>query len=74
MKPVTMEVRSTQGGGPGTYDAGAKFGENVKSFEIGQKREQKLQVSAGPGQYSPENADRVTKDRVSSFSIPPVQP
>ena len=38
-----------------------KFGYDVKSFKIGEKRPKKVGEGIGPGQYSPERAESVTK-------------
>jgi len=46
---------------PGQYDDGIRFDSNVKTFKIGEKREDRMARTAGPGEYSPERADAVTK-------------
>ena len=48
--------------GPGQYDDGVRFNQNSKSFTIGEKRTGKVKKSeVGPGAYSPERADGMTK-------------
>ena len=50
--------------GPGQYDVrGQAFGENVKSFTIAEKREQRITTSPGPGSYSPDRSDSATKNK-----------
>lgn len=43
---------------PGQYNHEKRFGEDTKSFRIGEKREVRIEKTAGPGAYSPELADR----------------
>ena len=43
---------------PGQYDHGGKFGDNVKSFRIGERREERITQTIGPGSYDPDLADR----------------
>jgi hypothetical protein len=58
--------------GPGRYDAGKNFGEDVKSFEFGQKREPKVVETPGPGHYQPK--EEMTKDKVTGVLIAPERP
>lgn len=46
---------------PGQYDDGIRFNSNTKSFRIGEKRPEKVKEGMGPGEYSPERADCLTK-------------
>ena len=46
---------------PGQYDDGKRFNSGVKGFKIRERRESPIRESAGPGTYSPENADKLTK-------------
>lgn len=56
---------------PGHYDDGktATFGFDVKGFTIGEKREQRLEQTAGPGEYNMEQADKLTKTRSPNISL-----
>ena len=54
---------------PGQYDDGIKFNSNVKSFRIGEKRAEKMTESMGPGAYSPERADAVTKTKTVNINM-----
>ena len=43
---------------PGQYDdRNYEFGRNSKGFTIGERRETRIEQTAGPGSYSPERAD-----------------
>jgi len=56
--------------GPGQYDdRNYEFGSNTKSFIIGEKRQERIVESMGPGQYSPERGDSLTKTRVKTVKI-----
>ena len=50
--------------GPGQYDGFKQFGEETKTFTIGEKREDKVIESVGPGQYSPERSEVITQSTV----------
>ena len=54
---------------PGQYDDGIRFNSNVKGFKIGEKREEKITISAGPGTYSPERAEYLTKTRSANINM-----
>ena len=55
---------------PGQYDDGIRFNTNTKSFTIGEKRTEKVRErEVGPGQYSPERADALTKTRITQVNI-----
>ena len=61
-RPSTFAKPGTEtSGGPGTYDAGKKFMDDVKPMTIGKKRPQKLDFDNRD--YSPERAETVTKHR-----------
>lgn len=55
--------------GPGQYDDGKRFNSNVKSFRIGEKRPEKVKKSMGPGEYSPERADAMTKSKTPNITM-----
>ena len=54
---------------PGQYDSDVRFGQNTKSFTIGEKRETRVVETMGPGSYSPEVADRQTKNRTGAVDM-----
>ena len=57
--------------GPGTYDAGKKFMDDVKPFTIGMKRPKKIDTGVPePGRYNPDRADTVTKPKTPGTFIP----
>jgi hypothetical protein len=55
--------------GPGQYESPKKFGDDVKGFTIGEKRPAKLNDNVGPGHYSPERSDSVTKKQAPAVKI-----
>ena len=54
---------------PGQYDDGIRFNSNVKSFKIGEKREEKIVSTMGPGAYDFEKADTVTKTKIVNINM-----
>ena len=54
---------------PGQYDDGKRFNSGVKGFRIGEKREERIQETAGPGDYSPERAEQITKQRTPNINL-----
>ena len=54
---------------PGQYDDGIRFNSNIKSFRIGEKRAEKVQEGMGPGAYSPERADGMTKEKIPNINL-----
>lgn len=54
---------------PGQYDDGKRFNSDVKGFRIGEKREKRIEQSAGPGAYSPERADGQTKNKMPNIDL-----
>ena len=48
---------------PGQYDDGIRFNSNSKAFKIGEKRPERIKEGMGPGAYSPERADALTKHK-----------
>ena len=46
---------------PGQYAYEKSFGEDTKAFKIGEKRTDRIERTAGPGEYSPDRADAMTK-------------
>ena len=54
---------------PGQYNHEMQFGEDTKSFKIGEKRDPKTQKSVGPGEYDPTHADRLTKQKIPNVHL-----
>ena len=50
--------------GPGQYEDGQGFDRGVKTFTIGEKRLERIVETMGPGQYSPERGEALTKTKV----------
>ena len=71
-RPATFAKPGTDAdGGPGTYDAGKKFMDDVKPFTIGKKRPKKIDTSVPePGRYNPDRADTVIKPKNPAAIIP----
>ena len=57
-RPQSFAVQGAEyHGGPGQYDDGVKFNTGVKGFKIGEKRDQPIQRTAGPGEYDHMRAE-----------------
>ena len=54
---------------PGQYDDGKRFNSGVKGFKIGEKREQPIKDSAGPGTYDPTLAEKLTKAKMPNIDM-----
>ena len=54
---------------PGQYNSEKRFGEDTKTFRIGEKREVRIEKTAGPGSYSPELAERQTKQKTPNIDL-----
>ena len=54
---------------PGQYDDGIRFNSNTKSFRIGEKHEERIERTAGPGEYRPERADGITKQKIPNVNL-----
>ena len=54
---------------PGQYDDGRTFGYDTKTFTIGEKRETKTVETIGPGNYSPDRADGITRVRTTNITM-----
>ena len=53
--------------GPGQYDdRNYEFGQQTKSFTIGEKRTERVVETMGPGTYDPDRADGVTKTKTTA--------
>jgi len=60
-RPASFAKQGDVNVAPGQYDDGIRFNSNVKSFTIGEKRQERVVESMGPGTYDPDRADGVTK-------------
>ena len=54
---------------PGQYDDGVRWNSNVKGGRIGEKRAEKTRDGMGPGAYSPERADALTKSKTPNINM-----
>ena len=54
---------------PGQYDDGKRWNTGVKGFKIGEKREKPIKKTAGPGEYSPERAETLTKAKTPNIDM-----
>jgi len=54
---------------PGQYDDGQRFNSNAKSFKIGEKREERITKTLGPGEYDHEKADAMTKTKLVNVNM-----
>lgn len=69
-RPETFASQSHVGtAGPGQYDDGVRWNSNSKSFTIGEKRTETIKEGVGPGAYSPERADALTKTKVANIDM-----
>jgi hypothetical protein len=56
-------------GGPGTYADHHKFGDDSKAHEFGVRREEKIPIGPGPGEYKPEVADSAVRERSPAWEF-----
>lgn len=57
--------------GPGVYNQGKNFGQDVKPMYIKTKpKEKKVNPTPAPGQYNPDKAEALTKPRPKSAFLP----
>ena len=54
---------------PGQYNHEKRFGQETKSFRIGEKREVRIESTAGPGTYDVERAERQTKTKMVNINM-----
>ena len=54
---------------PGQYDDGKRFNSGVKGFKIGEKRETRIETTAGPGTYDVERAETQTKTKTANINM-----
>ena len=63
----TFTIKETAG--PGQYDDGIRFNSNTKTFTIGEKRQERVVESMGPGTYDPDRADGITKAKMPNINM-----
>ena len=68
-RPQSFAKANDTEAAPGQYDDGIRFNSNVKSFKIGEKRETRIEQTAGPGTYSPERAESQTKQKTPNIDL-----
>ena len=54
---------------PGQYDDGVRFNTGVKGFTIGEKRETRIEQTAGPGTYEATRAESLTKTKSANINM-----
>ena len=67
-RPHSLAVTGS-GADPGQYDDGIRFNSGVKGFKIEGKKEERIPVTAGPGEYNHEAADNLTKNRTPNINL-----
>ena len=68
-RPASFAKHGDVNVAPGQYDDGKAFGTEAKSFTIGVKRAAKETTSIGPGAYSPERAETITKTKTTTINM-----
>ena len=68
-RPQSFAKANDTDAAPGQYDDGIRFNTGVKSFKIGEKRETRIEQTAGPGTYEPERADSLTKQKMPNIDL-----
>ena len=68
-RPVSFARGGDVDVAPGQYDDGKRFNDGVKSFKIGEKRAEKPREGMGPGAYSPERSDALTKPKIANIDL-----
>ena len=68
-RPQSLAKANDTNAAPGQYDDGIRFNTGVKSFKIGEKRETRIETTAGPGTYEPELADNQTKQKMPNINL-----
>ena len=68
-RPGTFAKGGDTNVAPGQYDDGIRFNSGVKGFKIGEKREERVQVTAGPGTYSPERSEAITMTKSVNINM-----
>ena len=68
-RPGTFAKTDNVDVAPGQYDHGKRFGEDTKSFTIGEKREMRIETTAGPGSYEQTRAESLTKSKAPNINM-----
>ena len=68
-RPASFAIQGGSDAAPGQYDDGIRFNSNSKSFKIGEKREERIVSTMGPGTYDAERADAVTKPKMPNINM-----
>ena len=68
-RPGTFAKANDVDVAPGQYDDGLRFNSGVKGFKIGERREEKVKITAGPGTYSPERSETLTKTKSANINM-----
>ena len=68
-RPASLVKKGDVNVAPGQYNDGIRFNSNVKSFKIGQKREQTVEHTVGPGYYEPNKAEALTKCKAPNVKM-----
>ena len=68
-RPASFTKPGDENLAPGQYNHEKKFGAETKSFRIGEKRETRTELSAGPGSYEPTKADALTKEKIANINL-----
>ena len=55
--------------GPGAYTYEKRFGEETKSFRIGERREERIVETMGPGLYDIEKGEAITRVRSTNINM-----
>ena len=68
-RPGTFAKTNDTDVAPGQYDHWKKFGEDTKSFKIGEKREVRIIETAGPGSYDHTRAESLTRSKAPNINM-----
>ena len=69
VRPDNFTRNDADNNGPGQYNHERSFGQDVKSYKIGEKRPERQQEGMGPGAYDPDRADRQTKPKMKNINL-----
>ena len=69
--PARTEIvsKTSTSVGPGAYTYEKRFGEETKTFRIGERREEKVVETMGPGLYDVERGDAITRVRSTNINM-----
>ena len=69
VRPDNFTRNDADNNGPGQYNHERSFGQDVKSYKIGEKRPARHQEGMGPGAYDPDRADSQTKPKMPNINM-----